>query len=104
MVLPRFCLVAGLASVTLLTACGKAEELKAAGPPAERGIFISTSDCADSGKLTAEQCGQAVDMAVAAHEQQAPVYKTRRQCETVEGPERCDKSSDEQYRAGLTAE
>ena len=103
MVLPRFCLVAGLASVTLLTACGKAEELKAAGPPAERGIFISTSDCADSGKLTAEQCGQAVDMAVAAHEQQAPTFKSLRLCEAASGVERCEKSSNDQYRARLQA-
>ena len=99
----RICLVVSIAAVSFLTACGKAEEPKIAAPPSERGIFISTSDCAEAGLANFEMCGKAIDMAVAAHEQNATAYKTRRQCETVEGPERCDKSSDEQYRARLQA-
>lgn len=83
--------------------CGQAEEPKAAAPPPETGIFISTSDCADSGKLTAEACGNAIDNAVASHEQAAPTYKTINQCAGVAGPDRCDKGVDNLYRARIQA-
>jgi Protein of unknown function (DUF1190) len=90
-------------ATALLAGCGEAEQPKAVAPPAERGIFISATDCGASGKLSAELCGQAIDAAVAIHEQQAPVYRTLRQCQAAEGPERCDKTVDGQYRARLQA-
>ena len=91
-----------LACAGLLSGCGQAEPPKA-GPPPERGIFISAADCAESGKLSADLCAQAVDAAVAMHEQQAPIYPTLRQCQAKEGPERCDKTVEGQYRAKLQA-
>ena len=90
-------------SALLLSACGKAEEPKSAVPPAELGVFISTSDCIEAGKLTADQCAQAIDMAVALHNEQAAFYKSLRSCEVAEGPERCDKTGEAEYRARLQA-
>ena len=92
-----------LASAMLLTACGKAEEPKVAAPPPEHGVFISSSDCAETGKLTEDACGQAIDQAVAVHANNAAVYKTLRQCEATEGPERCDKTGETEYRARIQA-
>ncbi len=92
-----------LACAALLGGCGEAEKPKAAAPPPERGIFISSADCADSGKLSVELCAQAVDTAVALHEEQATAYKSLRQCTAAEGPERCDKTVEGQYRARLQA-
>lgn len=93
------------AAAVLLSACGNAEPPKSAVPrPAvEKGIFTSTSDCADAGKISAELCAKAIDMAVAAHEADAPTFKTRRQCEAAAGAERCGKTVDGRYRPLLQA-
>lgn len=99
----KYPLFASFGAIALLTGCGEAEKPKAAAPPAERGIYISASDCADGGKLSAEQCAQAIDQAVAIHEQTAPGYKTLSQCIAAEGAERCDKTVDGAYRARLQA-
>ncbi len=94
------CLLSALA----VSACGKAEEQKAAAaPPAEHGVFISATDCAETGKLSADACGLAIDRAVAAHTEQSPVYTTLRQCEVAQGPERCDKTGEGEYRTRVQA-
>lgn len=98
--LPKF---AALIAATTLTACGQAEEPHAAGPPPEHGVFISSTDCAERGTLTIEQCGQAIDQAVASHNETATVYKSLRQCEGTEGPERCDRIGENEYRARVQA-
>jgi hypothetical protein len=69
----------------------------------ERGIFISSNDCADTGKLTVEQCGQAIDAAVTMHQKQAPSYKSLHACAAVEGPDRCAKDVDGDYRSNVQA-
>ena len=100
----RFPLALCLASALAVSACGKAEEKKAeAAPPAEVGVFTSTSDCADAGKLTADECGHAIDQAVAAHSQNTVIHKSLRMCEAAEGPERCDKTGEGEYRARVQA-
>ena len=91
-----------LAALTL-AACGGGAPPPAAGPAVERGIFISSGDCADSKKLSAEECDKAIEEAVAQHEAQAIVYKTKSACEAVAGPERCNKAVDGQYRPRLQA-
>jgi Protein of unknown function (DUF1190) len=100
---PRSSLVLCLVAASLLTACGNAEQPKSVAPPAELGVFISTSDCVEDGTLTADQCAHAIDMAVALHNEEALIYKSLRQCEGAEGPERCDKTGDSEYRARLQA-
>lgn len=88
-----------------LAGCGNSAPAKPTvqAPPVEKGVFISASDCADSGKLSADVCGQIIDQAVAAHEKNAPTYKFLRLCTTAVGPERCAKGVDGQYRARLQA-
>ena len=103
MITLKYPIFVSFGALALLAGCGEAEKPKAAAPPAERGIYISASDCADGGKLSAEQCGQAIDQAVAAHEQTAPGYKTLSQCIAAEGAERCDKTVGGAYRARLQA-
>lgn len=103
MLFKRLPLIAVVAAAATLTACGQAEEPHAAGPPPEHGVFISSTDCAERGKLTLDQCGHAIDEAVAAHTQTSPVYKSLRQCEAAQGPERCDRIGDSEYRARVQA-
>ncbi len=104
MVRNRIILAASLAAAVCLSACGQAEVAKPAGPPPEHGVFISTADCAAAGKISEELCGKAIDMAVAAHRQQATVYKFLRQCESGEGgPDRCDKIGEGQYSVRIQA-
>lgn len=103
MLFKRLPIFAAVAATALSTACGQPEEQQVAGPPPEHGVFISSTDCAERGKLTLEQCGQAIDLAVASHNETAPVYNTLRQCEGAEGPERCDRIGDKEYRARVQA-
>lgn len=102
--MPRIALVLTLAAATLTGACGS-DPPPAAGPAPilEHGVFISSQDCADSGKLSAELCDKAVDMAIARHEAEAPIYKSLRQCVAAEGAERCDRMADGRYRPRLQA-
>ena len=87
----------------ILAACGGSAPPPVAGPAVERGIFISSGDCADSKKLTADECDKAIESAVALHEAQAVHHKTARACEAVAGLERCDKTVDGQFRPRLQA-
>jgi hypothetical protein len=106
MVSNRLSIVSSMICALALSACGQAEEQKAAAPPpppAEHGVFISSSDCAETGKLTIDKCGEAIDQAVAAHNEQSTIYTTLRQCEGAEGPERCDKIGEKEYRARIQA-
>lgn len=97
-----FALVA--AAAILLGGCGNSgPALPAAQAPIEKGVFISASDCAASGKLSSEVCGQVIDAAVEAHEKNAPTYKFLSLCATAVGPDRCDKGLNGQYRARLQA-
>ncbi len=87
----------------VLAACGGGAPPPPTGPPVERGIFISAGDCADSKKLTGEECDKAIAGAVAQHDAQAVVYKTVHACEVVAGPERCNKTVDGQFQPRLQA-
>jgi Protein of unknown function (DUF1190) len=104
MVRNRFYLAASLVTAAFLSACGQAEVAKPQGPPPEHGVFISTADCAEHGKISEDLCGKAIDMAIAAHRQQATVYKFATQCEAGEGgPDRCDKIGEGQYSVRVQA-
>jgi len=90
--LSKFCV--GLAVCAALGGCGDASQPEAkARPPVEHGVFISARDCAATGKLTVDQCGQAIDAAVARHEAEAPAYGSLSQCEATVGADRCDRVS-----------
>lgn len=87
-----------------LAACSDAPSApKEAAPPPPRGIFISANDCAAAGKLTGDECGGAIDAAIAAHESKTKGYKTLKQCDAAEGKDRCTKTVDGQFRPRLQA-
>ncbi|MFN0218423.1 MAG: DUF1190 domain-containing protein [Hyphomicrobium sp.] len=97
----RLCLA--LAPLALV-ACGKSSSApKVPAAPVQKGIFISVNDCAETGKLTGDECGKAIDDALAMHEKQAKAYTTARQCESGEGADRCDKTVDGKFRPRLQA-
>ena len=73
------------------------------GAAIERGIFISATDCAATGKLTLDECGDAIDKAVAEHDAHAPVFAQLDRCESAFGDDRCDKGFDQRYRPRLQA-
>ena len=94
-----------LAAVTALGACSRAPAVPKTPPPppAPKGIFISTNDCAATGKLTGDECGKAIDGAIAMHQRLARAYKSLTKCAASEGEDRCDKAVDGMYRARLQA-
>lgn len=72
-------------------------------PPAFQGIYTASGDCADSGKLTIDQCLAAMEKAVAEHEKSAPSYSSLKSCETTEGRDRCERTHIGSYRPVLLA-
>lgn len=92
------------AAAFLMAGCGQSEP-KSATPakPMEKAIYMSTSDCAEGGKLSADQCGILIDRAVKAHEAKAPTFKGVRSCEEASGPDRCEKLMDGSFRMRLQA-
>lgn len=99
----RLAIAANLVLAALLAGCGDNTPAAQKGPPAPRGIFISASDCADAGKISIENCGRAIDDAVAAYQQTAPSYKSLRSCDSALGPDRCVRGVDGKYRPQLQA-
>lgn len=90
------------AAAVVLTGCGKAEK-KAAGKPAEKAIYMSTGDCADDGKLSADACAVLIDRAVKTHEATAATYQSLLSCEKATGIDRCEKGISGAYRMRLQA-
>lgn len=87
----------------LLSGCGSPEQPAAKAKVYEHGVFVSSSDCAASGKAEIDACGTAIDKAVAAHIASAPVHASMLRCEAVQGPDRCEKIGVNQYRARIQA-
>lgn len=88
-----------------LAGCGGGDggTKKTAEPPPFRGIYTASGDCADSGKLTIDQCLDAMEKAVAEHEKSAPSYTSRKSCEATEGADRCERTHVGNYRPVLLA-
>ncbi|MGQ0457002.1 MAG: DUF1190 domain-containing protein [Hyphomicrobium sp.] len=87
-----------------LAACSEAPKApKAPAAPVPKGIFISSNDCAETGKLTGDECGAAIDSALAMHEKQSKSYDTAKLCAAAEGADRCDKTVDGKFRPRLQA-
>lgn len=97
-------LAANFIAASALMGCGNgAPSGQAAAPPAARGIFISASDCAAANKISIDECGRAIDLAIATYQEKAPTYASLRSCEAVAGPDRCARGVDDRYRAQLQA-
>lgn len=92
-----------LSAAVALAGCGNSAALTSPKAQAETGIFISSGDCAYRQKLTIDECGQAIDKAVALHQSRAPSYNSLSACAAAEGPDRCAKGVDGNYQPKLQA-
>jgi len=92
-----------LSAAAALAGCGNSATEVAPKAKAETGIFISSEDCATRQKLTIDECGQAIDRAVALHQSRAPSYNSLTACASVEGPDRCAKGVDGKYQPNVQA-
>lgn len=92
-----------LLATAALAGCGNSETAAAPKTALERGIFISSGDCADVQKLTIDQCGQVIDKAVALHQSRGPSYKSLNACTAAEGQDRCAQGVDGNYHPNLQA-
>lgn len=97
-----------LAAATLSAAvagCGGSAPPKkdAEAKPAEKAIFMSAADCAESGKLAADACSALIEKTVKEHEKTAQVFKGIRSCEEFAGPDRCERDAAGNYRMRLQA-
>jgi uncharacterized protein YgiB involved in biofilm formation len=92
-----------LLATAALAGCGNSETAAAPKSPLERGIFISSGDCADLQKLTMDQCGQVIDRAVALHQSRGPSYRSLNACAAAEGQDRCAQGVDGNYQPNLQA-
>jgi uncharacterized protein YgiB involved in biofilm formation len=90
-----------VAAAAPLAGCGQGAAKATA--PAPRGIYTSSGDCAEAGKLTFEQCASAMEHAVAGHEKAAPSYSSLKSCEKTESEERCERTASGGYRPRLLA-
>lgn len=86
----------------VLVGCGGSDK-KANEPAAFRGIYTTSGDCSDSGKLSVDQCVEAMEKAVAEHEKSAPSYSSLRSCEATEGVGQCERTHAANFRPILLA-
>ena len=92
-----------LLATAALAGCGNSATAVLPKNAVERGIFISSGDCAGARKLTIDQCGQVIDRAVALHQSSGPTYKSLNACAAAEGPDRCAAGVDGKYQPNLQA-
>ncbi|MEW5964885.1 MAG: DUF1190 domain-containing protein [Pseudomonadota bacterium] len=83
-----------------LAACGNAAAPK---EEAAKAIYTGSADCAEGGKLSYEQCAEAMSAAVSEHEKSAPHYPSLKRCEEKEGSGKCENTETGQYRPKLLA-
>lgn len=93
--------IAILAAPVLLAGCGGSSPKVAVKD--FKGIYTTASDCADSGKLSYEDCSAAMAQAVQKHETDAPSYGELRFCEAKEGDGKCEGGGEQKYRPKLFA-
>jgi len=101
--------LAGIASLVLaplsLASCG---DSGAATPPptavvAERLVFISVKDCAESNKIERAACEAIIDEAIARHVANAASFTSTKSCETAESADHCERTAAKAYRPRLLA-
>lgn len=91
-----------LLSLPLLAGCGGSGS-KQTGEKIFKGIYTTGVDCADSGKLSYEDCATAMAQAVTKHEKEAPTYDELRFCEAKQGAGKCEFTANHKYRPKLLA-
>ena len=68
-----------------------------------KGIFTSSSDCAESGWLDLEKCSEVIDMAINSHQTDSKIYSNQRKCEAEAGEDLCERAIGNEYRPRLAA-
>lgn len=88
-----------------MAGCGNSEPAADQKPAkaAPVGIFVSTKECVEAGKISEEMCGQAVDMAIRIHQVQTPTFTTPGQCAASYGEGNCTRAVDGSYAPRLQA-
>ncbi len=101
---PLFPFVAlAAACSTLLAGCSGGSSKAKPAKKAEQSVYTSTADCADAGKITIDECIDAIEPAISAHIKKSPVYKSLKRCEKAEGADRCERDAGDSYRPKLRA-
>ncbi len=96
-------LIAGAFAAALLALAGCGDSSTPDGEALVRGVVTTSADCAGIGKLSLEQCQQAIESAVAMHEANAPSYPSLQACEAAQGPEKCERTNGAGFRPRLMA-
>lgn len=87
----------------ILAGCGGSAPTTAEAPEF-KGVFTTAIDCADSGKISYEDCAKVMSEAVVTHEADAPTYTSERSCVAKEGEGRCEfTAANGKYRPRLLA-
>jgi hypothetical protein len=103
---------AGIASLLIavrgLASCGQ-DETKAGGDAKktqhvpDRGIFLSSEECALSGKLSIGEFSEAILKALTEHDTKNPGYENEADCIAAFGRDRCEVRIGGRYRARAQA-
>jgi Protein of unknown function (DUF1190) len=72
-------------------------------PPMERGIFLSSDECARSGKLSIGECSDAILKASTEHDFKIAGYENESDCEAAFGRDRCEIRIDHRARPRVQA-
>lgn len=99
---PAFVLAAAALSLAV-AGCGGSKSSGGGATTVPKGIYTTAADCADSGKLTYEQCSDLISKAVDTHEKDAPTYSELRFCEAKEGDGKCEFTANQKIRPKLLA-
>ena len=81
---------------SLLAGCGGGTAY-----PTERLIYTSIDDCTAGEKISAADCGKAVDKALVELDKASIKFPTMLDCEKAEGPDRCERVAERIYRPKL---
>jgi hypothetical protein len=96
----------GIASLLIvasaLAGCNQSDPGPTSAPDAARseqlGIFLSSNECAFSGKLSLDQCSEAIQTALSGHDKEIAGYKSEADCLSMFPHSRCEVRMDGRYR------
>lgn len=91
-----------VAVCVLLAGCGGSGAPKLA-EGTYRTIVVSTNDCSMNPKLSFEVCSEAINGALASHDEKTPSYDTLRACTATESQDSCERDLNQKYRPRLLA-
>ncbi len=99
---PALSVIAILAVALTASGCGKSKK-EEAGPPVAKHIVTSALDCSNNAGLSYEICQPLIEKAVTDHQANATKYTSLKACEGKEGPTKCEKVYEKDFRPKLAA-